>query len=723
MKQRLAAARERARALLNSLSLAEKIGQMVQFSGERDRLSADLAAEIRAGRVGAVLNVVEPAAIEEIQRVARDESPHGIPLLIGRDVVHGFSIVGPIPLGQAATFDEDLVRAGARVAAAEAAETGINWTFAPMLDVCRDPRWGRIAECFGEDVLLTSRMGAAMVRGFQEDPATPLLSCPKHFAGYGASESGRDYNRTYIPEIELRNVYLPPFMAALEAGALSLMPSFSDLNGVPATANRWLLRNVLRQEWNFQGFVVSDWAAIAQLIDHGVAGNLTEATALALAAGINMDMSSHAYCEHISGLLERGQIDVAVIDGLVEEILAVKYALGLFEPVRSTRKQHDTINESIRVARALALQSVVLLKNECNVLPIDFAEAGKVALLGPLADQPYEQLGTWVFDADADMSVSVRQALCDRLGKRLLYAPVLANSRDQNTDGFDAARALVAESEFAIVVLGEESILSGEAHCRADITLPGAQQQLLEAISRIGTPVVVIIMAGRPLLLQNVLPFADALLFSFHPGSMGGPALAELLAGDSSPSGRLPVSFPRVVGQIPIYYDQGNTGRPATASTMMAIDEIPPQAPQYSTGNTSYHLDQPPSPQFAFGFGLTYTRFVYENLRIIRSFLPGSTSLEVAVDLLNAGDRSGIEVVQLYIRDLVASVTRPVKQLKDWRRVALAAGSRTTVRFVVERETLAFYNGVDWVVEPGEFEIWIGPDSQTTLSVITELPA
>jgi beta-glucosidase len=709
--------RQRAESLLSELSLAEKLGQLVQVNGEG--ALDDLKEKVVGGLVGSIINEVDPERVGELQRIATTESPHGIPLLIGRDVIHGFKTVLPIPLGLAATWNENLVRQGAQLSAVEASSQGVNWTFSPMLDVSRDPRWGRIAESFGEDPYLTGRMGSAMVRGYQNGSSQQLMSCVKHFVGYGASESGKDYNTTNIPEVELRNVYLPPFLAAIDAGTLSLMPSFSDLNGMPPSGNGWLLRKVLREEWDFQGFIVSDWESITQLSVHGVTDDARAAAQKALEAGVNMDMVSGAYRDHAESLIEDGSIDIALVDELVCEILAAKYQLGLFDRSEHQYNHAPRTQEADRVAKQLAIESTVLLKNDNHLLPLD--SATKVALIGPLADEPFEQLGTWTFDGDVERSVSLRQALEARTGDRVVFASGLRFSRDKQTDLFDEARAVAEKADVVIVALGEEAILSGEAHCRADISLPGAQVQLLECLKSVGKPIVAIVMAGRPLVLEPVVREAGALLYAWHPGSMGGPALVELLYGDQVPSGRLPVTMPRSAGQIPIYYAQGNTGKPATPETVISIEEIDARAPQFSVGNTSFHLDVHPSPEFSFGFGLSYTDFNYENLRVEQALHEPGASLIVAVDVTNIGERDGIEIVQLYVKDVVASITRPVRELKSFARVPLAVGEARSIRFELGIDELSFFNGEEQVTEPGVFRIWVGGNSDADLSIDTSV--
>ncbi len=714
---------QRVTDLLAKMTLAEKIGQMAQVNVGDSYIHDYLADGIRAGRVGSVLNAVDLDIINELQRIAVEESRLGIPLLVGRDVIHGFKTVMPIPLGQAATWNPDMVREGAHVAAYEAATTGVNWTFAPMIDISRDPRWGRIAESLGEDPHLASVLGAAMVQGFQGDDLAAvgtIAATAKHFAGYGASESGRDYSTTNIPENELRNIYLPPFRAAVDAGVSALMTSFSDLDGVPATANEFLLRQVLRDEWNFDGLVVSDWDSIRQLQIHGLTASDRESAVEAIRAGVDMEMHGDAYTKHLESLIEAGKVDADLIDEAVGNILRVKFRLGLFERPYTDRAILPPIGSehAMATARRAALQSVVMLTNEHHVLPLDARKLKSVALIGPLADAPYEQLGTWIFDGDPGMSVTPRQAIESLVGDNVevSYVRAMETSRTRTTEGFAEAVAAARNADAVVLFLGEESILSGEAHSRADISLPGAQAELVRRIRATGKPVVAVIQAGRPLTLTNIVDNVDAILFAWHPGTMGGPAIADLLFGVASPSGKLPATFPRMVGQVPIYYNQKNTGKPPTPDTIAHIDDIDPHAPQLSLGMTAFHLDAGYTPLFPFGHGLSYASFEYENLRLSTTELKLGESLTVSVELLNTSPIAAHEVVQLYVRDLVGNVTRPVKELKGFRRIYLEPEERVTVEFELHTDDVAFYGrDMRLMTEPGEFHVWVGSSSETDL--------
>ena len=711
----------RIRDLLSQMSVEEKVGQLNQVEGSAHDVVHALGADLRAGQIGSVINQVDPATVNELQRIAREESRLGIPLLIGRDVIHGFKTVAPIPLGQAATWNPDLVEACARMAGEEASAVGVNWTFAPMIDICRDPRWGRIAESLGEDPVLTSILGAAMVRGFQgetlSDP-TSLAACAKHFAGYGASEAGRDYNTTNLPENELRNVHLPPFRAAAEAGAASLMTSFSDIDGIPATANTLLLRDVLRGEWDYDGMVVSDWDAIKQLCTHGLTETEYEAAYQAATAGVDMDMVASAYRNHLADLIACGRIELAVLDRMVANVLRMKFRLGLFDG-RTTADAEPSRMASRSLVKQAALQSCVLLKNDDHTLPLDPAALTRLAVIGPLADDPVEQLGTWIFDGDPERSVTPLAAiktLAADTALSLHHVRALATTRSHDQSGFDEAEAAARDADAVLVFLGEEAILSGEAHCRADIDLPGAQVELVKRLKATGKPVIAVIQAGRPLTLASVINHLDALLFAWHPGSLGGAAIADLLFGRACPSGKLPVSFPKMVGQIPVYYGHKNTGRPPSPDTIIHIDDIQAGAAQTSLGMTAFHLDAGYEPLFRFGFGLSYTSFAYAGLILGSETITPDETLTVQVDVANTGEVAGEEVVQLYLRDRFGSVTRPVRELKAFARVALMPGETRQVRFELTVEDLAFYKrNQTRGAEAGRFDLWVGGDSAAEL--------
>ena len=720
---------DRVEILLANMTLAEKIGQMAQVHGSEDGVSDDHRRALELGQLGSVLNVVSIDVICELQRIALEDSRLGIPLLIGRDVIHGYKTIFPIPLGQAASWNPELIEQGARVAALEAATVGVNWTFAPMIDIARDPRWGRVAESLGEDPYLSGELGAAMVRGFQGNDLSAIGSiaaCAKHFAGYGAAEGGVDYNTAIIAENELRNVYLPPFKAALDSGVATFMTAFNDLNGVPASGNEFLLKQILREEWCYQGMVVSDWESIVQLTEHGFTANDKEAAFEAANAGIDMEMVSNTYSQHLESLITEGRISLAQVDEMVKNILRLKFRLGLFEnPYPQPDKLPALVNHDHRqAAKKLALESVVLLKNSHQSLPLRVSALSSIALIGPLADDAYEQLGTWIFDGDAGDSETVLQAINAFAGDSLTVNVdrALETTRSNTFIDIDRTMAAAQSSDAIVLCLGEESILSGEAHSRADISLPGAQEQLIHLLAKTAKPMILIVMAGRPLTLEPIIDHVDAILYAWHPGTMAGTALTDLLFGVVSPSGKLPITFPRMVGQVPIYYGKKNTGKPPSAESVVHMNDIAPRAAQTSLGMSAFHLDAGFTPLFPFGFGLSYTSFAYENIHLSSPTMNSDGMIAVTVDVINCGEREGQEVVQLYTRDLAANVTRPVKELKQFQKIHLRAGERQQVKFVLKASALAFYDRkMNRIIEPGVFHLWTGGNSTADLTASFEI--
>jgi len=710
----------RVAALLTRMTLTEKVGQLVQINRQTGGVPDALKERLRQGRIGSMLNEITPATSQEIQRITVTESRLGIPLLMGRDVIHGYRTIFPIPLGQAAAWDADLVKKAAAVAAEEAAGAGFQWTFAPMMDIARDPRWGRIAEGFGEDPHLASLLAAAMVRGFQgDDLASPksIAACAKHFAGYGAAEGGRDYDTAHIPEGLLRDVYLPPFKAAVDAGAATFMTSFNEINGVPSSASEFLLRRVLRDEWGFKGFVVSDWESMSEMIDHGFAKDLQDVAVKSIRAGVDMEMQSPAYADHLEALVKRGVVAEKLVDDAVRNVLRIKFRLGLFD----TRKGFAAAlpgppsPAALALARTAATKSVVLLKNDGKVLPLD-RKVRSVAVIGPLADDPYEVLGTWNRDGQIEDTVTPLAAIRSLLGSadRVRHAPGVPYSRSRDKAGIAEAVEASRQSDVAVLFVGEEAILSGEAHSLAYLGLAGAQKDLVEAVESTGKPLVLVVLAGRPLTLGDLFAKADAVLYAWHPGTMTGPALADLLFGVETPSGKLPVTFPKAEGQIPVYYAHKNTGRPPTKRKLTLIDDIPLRARQSSLGDAARYLDIGYEPLYPFGYGLSYTTFTYANLRVATPRLKATESLRVTVDLTNSGDREGEEIAQLYVRDVVGSLTRPVKELKGFQKVRLRAGETRTLAFDVPAASLGFHDqAMRYVVEPGEFRVWVGGDSRS----------
>ena len=705
--------------LINQMTLEEKVGQLMQKNGDH----AQLEELISQGKVGSVLNEPDPERVYELQKIAVEESTHGIPLLIGRDVIHGFRTITPIPLGQAASWNADLVELCTRNAAIEAASQGINWSFAPMIDVTRDPRWGRIAESYGEDHLLNGIFGAAVVRGFQgddlSDPST-IASCPKHYSGYGWAEGGRDYNTVSIPENQLHDIILPPFKMTIDAGATSIMTAFNEVNGIPASGDKALLNDLLREEWGYEGVVLSDWESVIQMVVHGYTPDEKEAAYKAMQASLDMEMASTAYEDYLPQLVQEDRISENQIDAAVRRILKMKFKLGLFDdPYMHINNEFPELldKKHLEDAKQLAVESHVLLKNN-DILPLD-DNINSIALIGPLADAPHDQLGTWVFDGRKEDAITPLESLKEKAEKddiELLYHPALEISRSKEIINSTDIMRDVRRADIVLLFLGEESILSGESHCLADIDLPGAQEELVKMIASANTPVATVIMAGRPVTFEKVEPYMDAILYAWHPGTMAGPAITELVFGDQSPSGKLPVTFPRHVGTIPMYYNHKNTGKPATDETWERYEDIPTEAPQLSIGNTSHYLDYGFEPMYPFGYGLTYTSFEYDNLQLSKTELEADEILQVSVTLKNTGEHRAKEVVQLYTRQLYGSRTRPVRELRTFEKVELEPGEENEVVIDLNLENIGFHNpSMEYVVEPGDYHLWVGPDSQNGL--------
>lgn len=704
--------------LLHKMTLEEKLGQMNQLSPWDFE---DLAKRVRKGEVGSILNVVNPEEVNKIQKIAVEESRLGIPLIVSRDVIHGYKTIFPIPLGQAATFNPEVVKEGARVAAIEASADGIRWTFAPMIDVARDPRWGRIAESCGEDPYLNAIMGTAMIKGYQGDSLndpTAIAACAKHFVAYGAAEGGRDYNSTFIPERVLRNVYLPPFKAAADAGCATFMTSFNDNDGVPSTANSFVLKDVLRKEWKYDGMVVTDWASALEMVNHGFCTDGKDAAEKSVNAGVDMEMVSETFIQNLKQSIAENKVSMETIDNAVRNILRLKFRLGLFDnPYVVTPQTVKYAEKHLQTAKTAAEQSVILLKNENQTLP--FTDKIKtLAVIGPMADAPYEQMGTWVFDGEKEHTQTPLTAIKEMYGNKVkvIFEKGLDYSRDKNTAGIARAVNAARQADAVVVFVGEESILSGEAHSLANLNLQGAQSQLIKELAATGKPVVTVVMAGRQLVIADEVKVSDAMLYSFHPGTMGGPAIADILFGKVNPSGKTPVTFPRMSGQVPIYYAQHKTGRPANPTEML-IDEIPVEAGQTSVGCRSFYLDAGNSPLFPFGYGLSYTTFEYSNLSLASDNLTAQDTLSISFTLKNTGKYDGTEVVQLYVQDKVGSVTRPVKELKRFQRVTLKAGESTQVSLSLPVSELAFWGyDMNYTVEPGDFTLWVGTNSAEGLT-------
>jgi beta-glucosidase len=719
---RTSAVDSRVDSLLVKMTLEEKIGQLVQLTfrekSRQDSAFLDPALEqlIRSGGIGSFLNTVGADLTGRTQKIALEESRLKIPLLFGLDVVHGFRTVFPIPLAEASTWEPELVRQTARIAAVEASASGIHWTFAPMVDIARDPRWGRIAEGSGEDPYLGAMMAAARVIGFQTerlDDFTSLLACPKHFAGYGAAEGGRDYNTAEISERTLREIYLPPFEAAMKAGAATTMCSFNEIGGVPSSGNAHLLTEILSQEWGFQGFVVSDWGSIPEMVQHGFAATPSEAARQAITVGVDMDMEGNVYREHLAALVRSGKVPETVLDQAVRRVLRAKFLLGLFDhPYRGAGKEREAkiiLSPGHRaLARESARKSLVLLRNEGDVLPLR-KDLATLAVIGPLAEDTWSILGPWSAMGRSGDAVSVLEGIRRSVGKRTaIIHEKGCDVSGTSTTSFAAAIEAVKKADAAVVVVGEESSMSGEAASRATLGLPGIQEQLVAELAKLGKPLVVVLFNGRPLALSGIQTGVPAILETWFSGIEGGNAIADVLFGDAVPSGKLPVTFPCSVGQIPLYYNHKNTGRPA-------VDSV-----KY----TSKYLDQSHEPLYPFGYGLSYTRFTYRDLKLSAQRIRAKQNLSLSVEVTNSGSRAGVEVVQLYLHDLTGSFTRPVKELKGFTKVALRPGEKSVVTFILTAESLSMLDrNFKPVVEPGAFEAQVGGNSRDVLSAAFDVIA
>ncbi|HXE80400.1 MAG TPA: beta-glucosidase BglX [Vicinamibacterales bacterium] len=715
--------------LLAQMSLDEKIGQMNQASSTFDvtgpppteAAQKQLYEHLGSGRLGSMLNVVGAEATRKAQQLAVEGSRHRIPLLFGLDVIHGYKTMFPIPLAEAASWDLEAIERSARIAATEASAAGIHWTFAPMVDVSRDARWGRVMEGSGEDPYLGAQIAAARVRGFQGTNLAALdtiAACVKHYAAYGFAEAGRDYNTVDLSENTLQNLVLPPFRAAVDAGAATVMNSFNEIGGIPATGSSYLQREVLKRDWGFQGFVVSDWGSIGEMVAHGFAADLRDAARAAITAGSDMDMESRAYIAHLADLVKSGAVDVRLIDEAVRRILRVKFALGLFDdPYRYSDPAREARTllapEHLAAARDVARKSIVLLRNERNLLPLS-KSVRSIAVIGPLANDKDTPLGSWRAQAEPNSAVSVLEGIQAAVspdtkveyavgaplvvGERAFHLPLKYNTTDRS--GFPAAVAAAKAADVVVMALGEDSFQSGEGRSQVDIGLKGLQEELLRAVFAVNRNVVVVLMNGRPLVLTWMAEHVPAIVEAWHLGSQAGHAIADVLFGDYNPSGKLPMSFPRHVGQLPMSYNHKSTGRPGPSDTVF----------------WSQYTDSPNSPLYPFGFGLSYTTFTYDRLRLSANELARDGRLDVTVTLTNSGRRAGVEVVQLYIRDLVASTTRPVKELKGFQRVELKPGESRDVTFTLTPADLAFFTANRrWEAEPGEFKVFVGGNSRDVL--------
>ena len=705
---------QKVNTLLKKMTIEEKIGQLNQYTGDNSAtgpitINPNKQAEIKAGLIGSMLNVIGTKYTRQYQELAM-QSRLKIPLLFGQDVIHGYKTTFPIPLAEAASWDLPAIELAARIAATEAAASGIHWTFAPMVDIARDPRWGRVMEGAGEDTYLGSKIAYVRVKGFQGNKLGDLnsvMACVKHFAAYGAATGGRDYNSVDMSERMLFETYLPPFKAALDAGAATFMNSFNDLNGIPATGNVHLQRDILKGKWNFQGFVVSDWGSIGEMVAHGYSKDLKAAALSAITAGSDMDMESNAYRYNLAELVKEGKVSIDLIDDAVKRILRKKFELGLFEdPYRYSdeKRAEKALNnpENRKAALEVAEKSIVLLKNDNQTLPLS-KNLKTIAFIGPMVKEYKANMGFWSVelpDVDYDKwVVSQWDGLQNKVGKntKLLYAKGCEVDGD-NKDGFAEAVATAKQADVVILSIGERRDMSGEAKSRSNLHLPGVQEDLVKAIQATGKPVVVLINAGRPLIFNWTADNVPAIVYTWWLGTEAGNAIANVLFGDYNPSGKLPMTFPREVGQVPIYYNHFNTGRPAPNED--------------ATGYVSAYIDLKNSPKFPFGYGLSYTKFNYSGLKLSSAKMKKKETIKVSFQLSNVGKVAGEEVVQLYLKDKFGSVVRPILELRDFQKVKLNAGESKTIEFTIDKEKLSFYNDkLEWIAEPGDFEVMIGASS------------
>lgn len=714
-------------SLINLMTLDEKIGQLNQYNGfwditgpvPKEGQGAKKYDDLRKGLVGSMLNVKGVNDVKALQKIAVEQSRLGIPLLFGFDVIHGYKTISPIPLAEAASWDLQAIQKSAEIAAEEAAAVGINWTFAPMVDISRDARWGRVMEGAGEDPYLGSLIAKARIQGFQGNLSNKnIIACAKHFAGYGFAESGRDYNTVFVSDDILHNSILPPFKASVDAGVKTFMNSFNDLNGIPATGNSLLQRSILKGNWNFEGFVVSDWGSINEMIPHGYAKDSKQAAEIAINAGSDMDMESYAYIDHLKTLVNENKVDLAKINDAVKRILKVKFELGLFD---NPYKYCDEAVEKATVGKSefhegvldIAKKSIVLLKNENQILPLK-KSGQKIALIGALAVDKTSPLGSWRIGADDNTAVSVLDGMSAYSNNELVYAKgadvavgrtqFMWETKINTTDksGFDEAIQTAKKADVVVMVLGEHGLQSGEGRSRTDIGLPGVQQDLLEAVYKVNPNIVLVLTNGRPLALPWAAEHIPAIVEGWHLGTQSGNAIAQVLYGDYNPSGKLPMTFPRHVGQLPIYYNHKNTGRP----TMNEPESV----------FWSHYIDEENTPLYAFGHGLSYSKFEYSAMKLSKNIFSGNESLQVEVEILNNSPIEGKEVVQLYIRDLVGSFTRPVKELKGFELINLKPYEKKIVQFKIDAKMLAYYTANEiWEAESGAFKVFVGGSSDKTL--------
>jgi beta-glucosidase len=700
-------------SVLKLMTLDEKIGQMNQYNGDWSATGpitkdGDKQNQIRKGMVGSMLNVTGVDHTRTLQEIAM-QSRLKIPLLFGQDVIHGYRTTFPIPLAEAASWDIRAIEQSARIAATEASAAGVHWTFAPMVDIARDPRWGRVMEGAGEDPYLGSLIATARVKGFQGNGlgnTDAIMACAKHFAAYGAAVGGRDYNSTDMSLRQLHEVYLPPFKAAAEAGAATFMNSFNDLNGIPATGNTYLQREILKGEWKFKGFVVSDWGSVGEMINHGFSKDNKEAAMQATNAGSDMDMESRSYIQNLAALVKEGKVKIAMIDESVRRILKKKFEMGLFDnPFKYCNEEREKTQwnnpANLAASYEMALKTMVLLKNEGQVLPLS-KQTKTIAAIGPFVKTVRDHLGFWSYEWPDDTAriVTLWDGIQKKMGAdtKLLYARG-CGIRDSSRAGFDEAIAIATQADIIIVAVGEARDMSGEAKSRSSIQLPGVQEELIKALVATGKPVVVLISAGRPLIFNWTADHTPAIVYTWWLGTEAGTAIADVLFGNYNPSGKLPMSFPRTEGQIPIYYNHYNTGRPAANENDMNY--------------VSAYTDLPNSPKFPFGFGLSYTTFEYSDIRLNKNQINAGEKLEVSITIKNTGNNDGKETVQLYTRDITGSIVRPVKELKGFQQVFLKKGESKEIKFAISAGDLRFYNDkLQYIYEPGEFKLFIGGNSR-----------
>ena len=706
----------KADSIIKLMTLDEKIGQLnlltSNWSSTGPNMRNDYVELIRKGAIGSILNAFTVDYVKALQKIAVEETRLHIPLIFGFDVIHGHRTIFPIPLGQASSWDPEAIEKSERIAAIEASAEGINMTYSPMVDIARDPRWGRVMEGAGEDTYLGSLIASARVKGFQGTnllDKSSVLACVKHFAAYGAPQAGRDYFTVDMSERSLYEWYLPPYKAAIDAGVASVMTSFNEIAGVPSTSNKWLLTSLLRNDWKFKGFVVTDYNSINELIDHGVAADSVEAGYLSIKAGVDLDMMASTYLNHLAGLVKSKRVSEEEIDNAVRRILVAKYKLGLFDnPYKYCDKNREK-NEIMRqeyldFARKFASESCVLLKNDNKILPIK-KEVKTIAVIGPLADSKRDMLGSWSAAGDPEKCVTLLEGVINRTGKSVrILAAKGCDVRDKGKDEINQAVALARKADFVILALGESSEMSGEAASRSDISLPGMQLELADEVIKTGKPVVVVLFNGRPLAIPELSSIAPAILETWFGGTQAGNAIADILFGDVNPSGKLTMTFPRNTGQIPVYYNSKNTGRP-----------INPEIP-FEKYKSNY-LDVPNTPLYPFGYGLSYTSFNYSDIKMNKTDFHGNEQIVASIDVTNTGDRDGVEIVQLYIRDLVGDVTRPVKELKGFRKVLIRKGETVNVAFTLTPGELSYYHqDMNFKYDPGDFEIFIGANSAESRS-------